>query len=163
MEEKSQLHLCALSLKSDYGSEILTTTLQFPPALLEDCATPFANETLSYKSSTFHLAVSAQLTWRENERVAGGLSVDILIRGRDASDELIIEVDGPSHLLRGSGADGRRGRTMRVNGYHAFKDRLLKKQGFKVLHIPYFEWDLLAGDAKRAEYLNSSLLLAVDN
>ena len=49
---------------------------------------------------------------------------------------------------------------MRVNGFHAIKDRLLKKQGFKVLHIPYFEWDLLAGDAKRAEYLK--LLLAVD-
>ena len=121
----------------------------------------------SHKSSTLHLAVSAHLTSlgvaHENECVAGGLSVDILIRGRDASDELIIEVDGPSHFLRGSGADGRSGRTMRVNGYHAFKDRLLKKQGFKVLHIPYFEWDLLAGDAKRAEYLNSSLLLAVDN
>ena len=74
---------------------------------------------------------------------------------------MIIEVDGPSHFLRGSGADGRSGSTMRVNGFHAFKDRLLKNQGFKVLHIPYFDWELLTGDAKRAEYLKL-LLLAVD-
>ena len=50
---------------------------------------------------------------------------------------------------------------MRVNGFHAFKERLLKNQGFKVLHIPYFDWELLTGDAKRAEYLKL-LLLAVD-
>jgi hypothetical protein len=111
--------------------------------------------------------VSAHLTLlgvtHENEYVAGGLSVDILIRGLDASivgGEVIIEVDGPSHFLRGSGADERSGRTIRVNGFHALKDRLLKKQGFKVLHIPYFDWDLLAGDAKREEYLK--LLLAVE-
>ena len=50
---------------------------------------------------------------------------------------------------------------MRANGYHAFKDRCVaKNRGFKVLHIPYFDWELLAGDAKRAEYLKA--LLAVD-
>ena len=121
----------------------------------------------SHKSSAFHLAVSAHLTElgvaHENECVAGGLSVDILIRGRDASvvgGEVIIEVDGPSHFLRGGdGADVRSGRTTRVNGFHAFKERLLEKQGFKVLHIPYFDWDLLAGDAERVEYLRR---LAVD-
>ena len=122
-----------------------------------------------HKSSAFHLAVSAHLTElgvaHENECVAGGLAVDILIRGRDASvfggRELIIEVDGPSHFLRGGdGANVRSGRTTRVNGFYAFKERLLEKQGFKVLHIPYFDWELLAGDAERAEYLRR--LMAVD-
>ena len=60
----------------------------------------------------------------------------------------------------GDGADVRSGRTTRVNGFHAFKERLLEKQGFKVLHIPYFDWELLAGDAERTEYLRR--LMAVD-
>ena len=74
--------------------------------------------------------------------------------------DLIIEVDGPSHFLRGGdgdGADGKSGRTTRLNGFHAFKDRLLEKQGFKVLHIPYFEWQSLAGDAEKEEYLRQML------
>jgi very-short-patch-repair endonuclease len=118
----------------------------------------------SHKSSKLHLDVSALLTSlgvaHENECVAGGLSVDILLVERG----LIIEVDGPSHYLRGgSSADARSGRTTRVNGFHAFKDRLLKKQGFEVLHIPYYEWDSLAGAAERGEYLKRGLsAVAVD-
>ncbi len=53
------------------------------------------------------------------------------------------------------------GRTTRSSGFHAFKERVLEKQGFEILHIPYFKWDLLAGDAKKAEYLRH--LLAVDS
>ncbi len=49
-----------------------------------------------------------------------------------------------------------------MNGYLAFKSRLLEKQGFKVLHIPYFERDLLVGDAKKAEYLKLLLAAATD-
>ncbi len=39
------------------------------------------------------------------------------------------------------------------HGYHAFKDRLLEKQGFEVFHIPYYDWDSLAGDEAKARYL----------
>ena len=50
--------------------------------------------------------------------------------------------------------------TMDIEVTSSFK-KILEKQGFKILHIPYFEWELLAGDAKRAEYLRH--LLAVDH
>ena len=69
--------------------------------------------------------------------VAHGIEVDIKGLIVDIAVEplrLVLEVDGPSHFLRG---------TQRLNGSSRFKRRLLVKQGWTVRSVPYFKWDVL--------------------
>lgn len=57
-----------------------------------------------------------------------------------------VEFDGPVHYL--SAADGAE---RRLNGKSRFKQRLLHRSGWDVLHVPYFEWESLdSPDAQRA-------------
>ena len=101
----------------------------------------------------------------ENEFTASGvLSVDIFIKPDKSqqSDEVnkgfIIEVDGPMHYLRcGIGTEVVGVRSTKVKGEYLLKDRLLKKQGYKVLHIPYFEWYELISSEKKRDYLIRAL------
>jgi hypothetical protein len=89
------------------------------------------------------------------------LSVDIFIEP-DSSQQhdetnkgFIIEVDGPVHYLRcGIGNEMVVGkRTSKVKGEYLLKERLLEKQGYRVLHIPYYEWDNLNGAGAKKDYL----------
>ncbi|CAE8661711.1 unnamed protein product, partial [Polarella glacialis] len=49
---------------------------------------------------------------------------------------IAIEVDGPSHFYANS---------KRYTAYTKLKHRLLTRMGYKVLHVPYFEWRRLRG------------------
>lgn len=51
------------------------------------------------------------------------------------SQKLAIEVDGPSHFYVHS---------TRYTAYSKLKHRILSNLGYRVVHIPYFEWNKLS-------------------
>eukprot|EP00977_Amphora_coffeiformis_P021310 scaffold9178_cov176-Amphora_coffeaeformis.AAC.6 len=100
------------------------------------------------------------------------LSIDIA----DVSRRIAIEVDGPAHFLSsisdlGAGAKGFRklnkgkleyqfnwtGENERINGPTALKERLLKSLGWKVIHLPFWEWYALDGEEAEDAYCRNLL------
>ena len=76
-----------------------------------------------------------------------GYSLDFAV----PASRLAVEVDGPSHFMRGN-----RGEHV-VNGTTLLKQRLLRTVGWCVVSIPYFEWDSIASDVHaQREYLRAS-------
>jgi len=62
---------------------------------------------------------------------------------------IAIEVDGPSHFYANS---------KKYTAYTKLKHRLLTRMGYKVLHVPYFDWRKLRGAREREEYMRNKLL-----
>ncbi|MEL6341468.1 MAG: RAP domain-containing protein, partial [Myxococcota bacterium] len=92
----------------------------------------------------------AQLGWShtfEHETVEG-FSLDLA----DPDAKRAIEVDGPFHYLQ----DATTGEYV-VNGATRFKSRLLRRLGWDVMHVPFFEWDALQGGEAQDTYLRSKL------
>eukprot|EP00392_Amoebophrya_sp_AT5.2_P012820 g12927.t1 len=61
---------------------------------------------------------------------------------------IAIEVDGPSHFYANS---------QRYTAYSKLKHRLLTRMGYKVLHVPYFDWRRLRGAKEREDYMRQKL------
>jgi hypothetical protein len=61
---------------------------------------------------------------------------------------IAIEVDGPSHFYVNS---------TKYTAYTKLKHRLLTRMGYRVLHVPYFEWRKLRGARERENYLREKL------
>eukprot|EP00388_Colpodella_angusta_P001235 GDKJ01004011.1.p2 GENE.GDKJ01004011.1~~GDKJ01004011.1.p2 ORF type:complete len:181 (-),score=28.38 GDKJ01004011.1:72-614(-) len=59
-----------------------------------------------------------------------------------------IEVDGPSHFYVNS---------TKYTAYTKLKHALLTRMGYRVLHVPYFEWRKLRGTKEREEYMRLKL------
>jgi very-short-patch-repair endonuclease len=57
-------------------------------------------------------------------------TVDILIKNK----KIIIEIDGPYHFLVNGKGD------FRPHGLALFQDEILKSLGYKIFHIPFYEW-----------------------
>jgi len=55
-----------------------------------------------------------------------------------------VEVDGPSHLAKNPASN-----TYVENGATRFKSRLLRRLGWDVVHVPFFEWDRLETPAEK--------------
>ena len=81
---------------------------------------------------------------------ADGLSLDMAQPG----SKLAVEFDGPWHYL----VDVRSG-LRSLTGASLFKRRLLRKLGWKVLHLPYFEWEELGSTSARDKYLTRRLAI----
>ena len=82
-------------------------------------------------------------------RTAEGLSLDMA----RPDERRAVEVDGPSHYLMNA-----RGRCVVENGPTRLKSRLLRRLGWDVTHVPFFEWDGLRGSEAQDAYLRSKLL-----
>ena len=83
-----------------------------------------------------------------------GLSIDMA----NVESKIVIEVEGPSHFLKSStnaAAADMMISPPKYNGSTKFKERLLRKLGWKVVHVPYYEWDRfnLAGRDQSEQYL----------
>ena len=61
---------------------------------------------------------------------------------------IAIEVDGPSHFYVN---------TTKYTAYTKLKHRLLTRMGYRVLHVPYFEWRKLRGAKERETYMKAKL------
>ena len=78
---------------------------------------------------------------------AEGISLDMA----QPDEKRGVEVDGPSHYLKGR-------EPVQVNGSTRFKSRLLRQLGWDVVHVPFFEWDALGGVAESQDaYLRAKL------
>merc|ERR1719461_2558341 len=71
-----------------------------------------------------------------------------LAEGPGGGRPIAIEVDGPSHFYANS---------RRYTAYTKRKHRLLTRMGYKVLHVPYFEWRRLRGAREREDYMRAKL------
>jgi len=115
-----------------------------------------AEGTQTSSSSELHMDVSASLgdgglgLLHANEHVTDqGFVLDIAIEVDDQI-RLAIEVDGPSHFLHGP--------TQGVyTGSTRLKHRLLRRLGWTVLSVPYYEWNRLKTDAAKQAYLSDAI------
>jgi hypothetical protein len=145
--------------------------LEAHKALAQECHQSFAKQSLldtANRMSETQRQVSTTLRsmgvgFQEEKVLPGnGYSVDMLL---DGEGKVVVEVDGPSHYVNGSLASGGqftewRSKGLRWNGATQLKDRLLRGQGWTVLHVPYYEWGALSGAEQRSSYLEGILALA---
>ncbi|EOD41007.1 hypothetical protein EMIHUDRAFT_222043 [Emiliania huxleyi CCMP1516] len=80
-----------------------------------------------------------------------GYSLDLAI----PSTRIAIEVDGPFHFLLPDGRGVRR-----PNGPTLLKRRLLAAAGWRVISVPFFEWDALPTASERQTYLERAVALS---
>ena len=73
-----------------------------------------------------------------------GYSLDLAL----PSSRVGVEVDGPSHFLLPDGRGVRK-----PNGPTLLKRRLLAAAGWRVISVPFFEWDGLHSAGERQAYL----------
>ncbi|EOD20757.1 hypothetical protein EMIHUDRAFT_255423, partial [Emiliania huxleyi CCMP1516] len=73
-----------------------------------------------------------------------GYSLDLAL----PSSRIAIEVDGPFHFLLPDGRGVRK-----PNGPTLLKRRLLAAAGWRVISVPFYEWDGLATASERQAYL----------
>lgn len=102
------------------------------------------------QSSRLHSRVSSALQQlgvrhtNEQEVLGGVFYIDIALEGGVA-----IEVDGPSHFVDG---------TMQRNPETLFRTRVLEKLGWKVVSVPFRDWEGLMGRHDlQAGYLSEKL------
>ena len=77
-----------------------------------------------------------------------GYSLDLAL----PSSRVAVEVDGPSHFLLPDGRGVRR-----PNGPTLLKRRLLAAAGWRVISVPFYEWDGFATANERHTYLQGLL------
>jgi hypothetical protein len=77
-------------------------------------------------------------------RLAEGYSLDLVVERR--GERIGFEFDGPSHFV------GRE-----PTGTTLLKRRQLRHLGWRLVSVPYWEWDLAEGSGRGAEYLSSLL------
>ena len=77
---------------------------------------------------------------------AGGYSVDVLLH----DSHVAVEVDGPSHFVRG--ADG-----LWPSGATLLKQRQLRALGYRLVSVPFWEWNELRSRAEQSTYLQQLL------
>jgi hypothetical protein len=156
------------------------------PIWKSDVAEEWSLSLASTSSSRLHKQVSRALTRMQiahtNEHQLGELSVDIFIpdcphrittetaavdkgrvmgaaapltRGQQTlgTGGVAVEVDGPSHFCRND--------LQRELGATLFKRRMLAKQGWRLVCVPYFEWVSLAPH-QQPSYLQTKLGLPLE-
>ena len=134
-----QLHQVALALKTETPSRFALppeVSLEIEKMKKELSAHPPA-------SSRLHASVASQLKTLKyvftTELFVEGFFLDIAFTER----RIAVEVDGPSHYL----STGER------SGSGLFRDRIIEWLGWRVVHIPYYEWDKLSAEEEQRKYL----------
>ncbi|EOD25641.1 hypothetical protein EMIHUDRAFT_237418 [Emiliania huxleyi CCMP1516] len=77
-----------------------------------------------------------------------GYSIDLAL----PSSRVAVEVDGPSHFLLPDGRGVRK-----PNGSTLLKRRLLAAAGWRVISVPFYEWDGFATAKERQTYLQGAV------
>ena len=147
--EFSQLFLFKLCMSIEQPHVALT----LPPDLEGRMQQAWATRVDSVNTSQLQVHVSECLgrlgVPHENEAKVGGLSVDMMLVEGVGQGGIVVEVDGPTHYCRSSD-----GRTRRELGPTVFKRRMLEGLGWKVVNVPYWEWDGLRNvSAAQDKYL----------
>ena len=91
-----------------------------------------------------------RIGWRHvfEHRTAEGISLDMA----QPDSKVAVEFDGPRHFIVDVSS-----RTISPNGPSLLKRRLLRMLGWRVWHLPYFEWDTLESTTAKEKYLSRGL------
>eukprot|EP00808_Paulinella_micropora_P009467 g9372.t1 len=130
--EMRQLHYVHLSLRWEHPS----MGFALPASLADACKLSLMSEPI--ESSRLHKEVSSVLR-------AEGVPHD---NEKMQAHKLVIEVDGPTHFVTATLASSR----PRYNNITLCKQRLLRAMGWRVVSVPFFEWDAL-GTSERGSYM----------
>jgi hypothetical protein len=84
------------------------------------------------------------------------LSIDIA----RLEDRIGVEVDGPAHFVNILDSDSQHSRRQ-PNGPTALKHRLLSHLGWKIMHVPFWEWRDVDGDEEREEEYCKDIILSI--
>jgi len=147
----SSLHLCMVWLRLEY--HVPDDELPFPDSMRCECKK--AMEDSSIHVSRLQRNVGAILAEvcpgfeEEFKDEHTSYSIDLALH----SSLIAIEVDGPSHFI--SSSTEKSDKTL--NGSTLLKQRLLAAAGWKVISIPYFEWNALSDQLEKKEYLEGLL------
>ena len=96
------------------------------------------------------LREKAKLCLKLKRRLAGPLADPVTGERPDGKNRPVaIEIDGPSHFYANS---------RRYKPEAKWKHRLLTHMGYKVHHVPFFEWRRISGVPGKEEYLRHKLL-----
>jgi hypothetical protein len=157
-QDKSQLHLWLLSYDLDAvsGTSLSSGVARVKQEMGEECLQAFCRQTT--QESEFQQGVAAavrsalpEVEIEEEFRDArSGYSIDILVRRRSAagSTKWAVEVDGPTHFLQ----DG-----LTPNGSTLLKRKQLGQLGYKVVPVPFWEWDVLRDKEAKQRYIGFKL------
>ena len=132
------------------GDSVSSEARLLPPAVRQRCRD--AMEEDGTHSSRLQRSVASVLDavhpGFEEELVEPqtGYSIDIALR----SSCIAIEVDGPSHFLHTRGEH-------RPNGPTLLKRRLLEAVGWRLISVPFYEWDALNSLEAQRDYLQGAL------
>jgi len=119
-----------------------------PPQCVISVATESPTDDLAQaRSSPSKITFSTDFT-HHNEKKIGGMLVDIAM----IDHKVVVEVDGPHHYCRSDES------SMRMLGNYRLKQRHLEAQGWRVVHVPFYEWDPLEPGQQRV-YLTHKLEL----
>eukprot|EP00746_Dinoflagellata_sp_MGD_P139133 gnl/MRDRNA2_/MRDRNA2_72642_c2_seq2.p1 gnl/MRDRNA2_/MRDRNA2_72642_c2~~gnl/MRDRNA2_/MRDRNA2_72642_c2_seq2.p1 ORF type:complete len:322 (+),score=59.07 gnl/MRDRNA2_/MRDRNA2_72642_c2_seq2:379-1344(+) len=88
----------------------------------------------------------------EEKIIELGYSIDMV--GMFQGQQVAVEFDGPHHFLKGKGAQSPSGSTI-------LKHRQLRALGWRLVVVPYWEWETMTNQAERSDYL-LRLLAAID-
>jgi hypothetical protein len=151
---KSQLHQWLLSCQLDLVSDasLPSGVARVKLEMGEECLQAFSGWAMHESRFQRDVALAlgaggSELEIEEEYRDArSGYSIDILVRRRSAagSSEWAVEVDGPFHFL----GDGRT-----PSGSTLLKRKQLRQLGYKVVPVPFWEWDAARGDVAKRLYL----------
>ncbi|SBT78400.1 RAP protein, putative [Plasmodium ovale] len=110
--------------------------------------------------SSFHLKISHMLdklkVKYKNEYITEDfLLIDIAIKNEELKEKIAIEIDGPSHHLLALNethpqTSGNVNKKYVPCGTTYFKNSLLKKNGWTIIHIPSYKWNKLKREEKDA-------------
>ena len=141
-DELSQLHQWQL-----WQEERGAAWPPLPPALAQRCRDAFCPEMgarSGLQSDVADTLGALGLAMREEVRTPLGYRLDAVVV--HAGCVVAVEVDGPTSVV------GRK-----PTGATALKRRQLRAAGWKVLPVPYWEWDALRSFAAKRQYLQRAL------
>ncbi|KAJ1463556.1 RAP domain-containing protein [Pelagophyceae sp. CCMP2097] len=146
----SQLHQASMHLRLEAPQHPLTSLLSRHEAELR--AAYIREEPSPSRSQRDVSAALARIGWaHEFEHVtAEGISLDMA----QPASKFAVEFDGPTHYLVGASGDVS---IRALDGKSKSKQRLLRKLGWHVVHVPYFEWMKLRSSAERDAYLRGKI------
>jgi hypothetical protein len=159
---------------SDAGVSVLSLSTS---RIQSDVSTTF--DRIGFRHTEEHVIDMDELSINHGIQLSSKPSLEILsIDIADVDKKVGIEVDGPGHFISvldtWSPQEETRGYVKLskgkmeyqfewddrhlINGSTALKDRLLQGLGWRILHIPFWEWHALKGDARAKEEYCTELL-----
>lgn len=141
----SQVHLVNQCLKIEFPHLELSLSSELEKKVIKAGTTKRFNQktTSSFQKEVARLLVGTGLDWIK-ENVVDGYTVDAVLTDK----KVALEIDGPTHFARNTGTP---------LGHTILKRRYVTAAGWKVISVPFLEWEELQGAFEQTEYLRELL------